>query len=155
AYKARTLLARRNLVADVASGLQSADLRTRESSRLVLASMDRAQTNAVLNKLPPAERQKLGSGGEEEQPVPTGSRQGDRYYVKAEWDPGSARTVDCLTRYFNELLVARRTLETERKVMRGRRERLVYGYSRGQAVSVAHAVRACGAVASYVIPWKS
>jgi hypothetical protein len=154
ASKARALLSRRNLVADVASALQSKDVRAQQSARLVLASMDPAQASAVLNKIPAAQRPPVPAE-RADQPLPTGTRQGDRYYVKATWDPASGSIVDCLTQYFNDLLVARRSMDDERKLMRNRRTRLVYGYSREQATDVASHVRSCGATASFVVPWQS
>ena len=88
--------------------------------------------------------------------VPTASRQGDRYYVRASWptDASGAGIKKCLTAAFNEELITDRTLEKEAQVMeklKGRR--FVYWYSKEWAEYIARRIRKCGAEA-FIHIWR-
>src|SRR5439155_13043922 len=87
-----------------------------------------------------------------QQIAPTASPQGDRYYVKATWDPANASTVDCLASLFNKELITNRTLDQERSLMKNRKARLVYGYDKEWGVGIAGKIKACGGSAAYVHP---
>jgi hypothetical protein len=79
-------------------------------------------------------------------PVATGG--GDRYGLVARWDATNPEQVDCLTRLFNDVLeTGGRTLEQERVLMKGRSERLVYGYGRWWTTEIMRSVRSCNATA--------
>ena len=82
--------------------------------------------------------------------IPTASADGDRYYVKATWE-GEGEVFQCLTKLFNEELLAERTLRQEHQVMKqlgGRR--YVYWYSKNWALYIAHKIRQCGGNAIFV-----
>ena len=82
--------------------------------------------------------------------IPTASADGDRYYVKATWE-GEGEVFQCLTKLFNEELLAERTLRQEHQVMKqlgGRR--YVYWYSKNWALYIAHEIRQCGGNAIFV-----
>ena len=89
--------------------------------------------------------------------IPTGSPQGDRYYVRASWsilqdnmDRGLP-VVECLTRLFNEELITDRTLEKERKLMEQLKgNRFVYWYSKSWALSIAKKIEDCGGESAFV-----
>jgi hypothetical protein len=153
ASKARALLARYDLVPGLARALEGPDPRARDNARLVVEAMDPASADRVLQALPPGARERVEPGGD--QPVATGSSQGDRYYIRATWDPRSAPVVDCLTRFFNGALESTRTLADEQGRMAGRSDRLVYAFGREQALDMAAQIRKCGAAARFVVPWKS
>lgn len=82
--------------------------------------------------------------------IPTGSRQGDRYYIKAIWD----NRVDfhCLAMLFNEqLLHGGRSLVAEKsnmQKMNGRR--FVYWYSKEWVLFMAKEIENCHARAEFV-----
>ncbi len=154
AAKARNVINRYDLSNAVVSALLNKDTGAQKNARVVLGSMDQAQAQAVLAKLPPPQRNVV-QAPIDGQPFPTGSRQGDRYYVKATWDRQAEEIVKCLTHFFNEVLVSNRTLADEQKLMRNRKDRTIYGSSRDQASDMAAQIRSCGATPSFVVPWKS
>jgi hypothetical protein len=84
---------------------------------------------------------------------PTGSNSGDRYYVKATWDPEKNEVVSCLTRTFNQNLISNRSLNDERKLMQGLRERYVYWYDKEWAINIAKQIKMCGGDAQFVHPY--
>jgi hypothetical protein len=152
ASKAQVLLNRGgDLTSIVAKDLASQDLATQANARAVLKSMDTAQAEKVLKPLPAAERETLAPPALG-QPIPTGSRRGDRYYVRATWDPQKKPDVACLTSFYNGILVSNRSLADEQKLMQGRSSRLVYGYSRDQALEAANKIYGCGGNPSFVAP---
>lgn len=82
--------------------------------------------------------------------VPTGSSKGDRYYVQAEWDPGNQKVVNCLTKLFHYALIHNRTFEEEIRLMKGRKVRWVYWYSKEWALGIAEDINNCGGKTSFV-----
>ena len=83
--------------------------------------------------------------------VPTNSIAGDRYYVRAKWDPENEEQVNCLTDLFNKELAAGRSLDAEKAKMKALNGlRWVYWYSKDWAVSIAEAVEKCSATAVFV-----
>lgn len=84
---------------------------------------------------------------------PTGSAQGDRYYVRAKWNPENTHSSNCLTNLFNKELISSRSIQQESVVMKGRSERLVFWYTKDWAIQIAAQTRACGGTASYVTPF--
>jgi hypothetical protein len=83
---------------------------------------------------------------------PTGSSQGDRYYVRATWDPADEHEVPCLTQLFNDELASTRSVKAEAAKMKGRAERLIYWYSKDWAISISKKISDCGGKAQYVTP---
>jgi hypothetical protein len=94
------------------------------------------------------------SGEKQQILAPVGSEGGDRYYVKANWDPKDQKTAGCLTELFNKELISSRTLLEEQQMMSGRSERLVYWYTKDWALSMAEKIKACGGNASFPLPGK-
>lgn len=86
--------------------------------------------------------------------IPTGTREGDRYYVKAIWDRRNEKTISCLTKLFNSALISQRTSAQERelmnKMMEKRNYRVVYWYSKSWALQMARSIERCGAQAEFV-----
>lgn len=81
--------------------------------------------------------------------IPTGTNQGDRYYVQANWAKDDNKTLDCLTFLFNTELLSNRTLEEEKKKMKNG-WRLVYWYSRTWAIYIAEHIERCGGRAKFI-----
>ncbi len=101
ASKARALLDRGGgLNAIVVRDLSSPNQLTQANAKAVVQLMDSAQADQLLEPLPAAERKTLVPPPTD-QPLPTGSRGGDRYYVKATWNPKVVSVVGCLTTFYN------------------------------------------------------
>lgn len=83
---------------------------------------------------------------------PTGSAEGDRYYVRAAWNPNSQSATNCLTNLFNRELISSRSIQQEFVKMQGRSNRLVYWYTKDWAMQIANQVRQCGGSSEYVSP---
>jgi hypothetical protein len=156
ASKARALLARYDIEAEIARRLASDSGPATATARQIFSAMDPAQAKRVVVKLPAEARDRVAAvvPPANGQPLPTGSREGDRYYIKAQWEPKQRAVVDCLTTFFNHELVSKRTLTQEAALMRGRKERLIYGYSAQWARSAATEITKCGGRTSFVVPWK-
>lgn len=85
--------------------------------------------------------------------VPTGSARGDKYYVKATWNPKDDEVVSCLTKLFNDQLASQRSLADEQVLMKGKSERYVYWYSKEWALLMHERIKECGGDASF-IGWR-
>ncbi len=134
--------------------LVSADPLTRSEAEKLLFRVPTPAAVKLVSKLSSEVssqlKAKLESKENDLRVVPTASPQGDRYYVKAEWDPLESHTVGCLTELFNRELISSRTLNQERDYMRNRRQRIVYWYDKGWSLHMADEIRSCGAQASFV-----
>lgn len=155
ADKAKSLVDERfNLVAHLERELKSSDRSRRDSAIMLMLRMEPSRVVALVKELPQhlvAPYESLLSDRNQYQVlVPTASRQGDRYYVQASWEPASTQTVSCLTGLFNRELISDRTLDEEEELMRGRSRRWVYWYSKDWAMYIANGIRDCGARASFV-----
>ena len=85
--------------------------------------------------------------------IPTGTNQGDRYYVRARWSTGpeSEKIVKCLTSLFFDSLIHNRSLVDEQDLMkRLNGTRYVYWYSKEWALSMANKIVNCGGNANFV-----
>lgn len=84
--------------------------------------------------------------------IPTGSPQGDRYYIRADWDPENWEQVNCLAELFWSQLLAGRSLPAEKaimKVMEG--SRTAYWYSKEWAYFMKYEIEeGCEAQAFFV-----
>lgn len=82
--------------------------------------------------------------------VPTGSAQGDRYYVQALWSSKQQNTHECLTRLYNQRLISDRTIEQEHALMKKRTNRVVYWYDKRWSINIADDIEQCGAKAKFL-----
>ena len=83
--------------------------------------------------------------------IPTASEEGDRYYVKAEWDPDNEEQFNCLSELFKETTLAKRSAEQEKEWMKKLNgTRWVYWYSKEWAIGLAQGITECGGKASFV-----
>ena len=83
--------------------------------------------------------------------IPTGSSKGDRYYVKAEWDPENRNVANCLTNLFYRELIHNRTLKEEADLMKRKNgKRWVYWYSKEWALYIFEKIEACSSKAFFV-----
>ena len=91
-----------------------------------------------------------------DQPLPTRTKTGERYYVQVTWDPKSEKVLTCLSSLFNkELINARTSKEEEAIVRRKNGKRLVFAdgeSGKEWASSFAASIRECGAEASFTQP---
>jgi hypothetical protein len=158
ASKARKVLELGNAEKLLSDRLIANARRERADAESVLARLPDAEAAAVVQEVrarSPHRAESLETSMKNkstESLRPTGSAQGDRYYVKASWDPGEPGVVQCLTELFNRRLITRRTLEEEARLMEGRSSRIVFWYSKDWALEMADLIRGCGAEAEFVRP---
>jgi hypothetical protein len=157
ASKARSLLRRMDLSRVLAQDLTASDPKRSAAAEASLRRLDKTQALAVLQATDGTKSQHL-KGLEQKVAaeqgtgplIPTGSAQGDRYYVKARWQADQPATVACLTRLFNTELIDRPSIEKEAAFMKGRTERLVFWYSKDWAMHMADEIKKCGGQPMFV-----
>jgi hypothetical protein len=93
----------------------------------------------------------VSSGKKQTVLVPTGSEKGDRYYIKATWNPNDKAAVHCLNDLFNAELAGNLSLQDDAGKMNGH-ERYAYWYTKEWATSFSTKVVKCGGQASYSRP---
>ena len=154
ASKAKALAEKAGVDATLAAQLNSpkAEVRTAAQNAVFRVSPERA--GRILQQAPASERTRtlaseVQAGDKQRMLTPVGSAGGDRYYVKANWDPKNQRVVSCLTDLFHRDLMSARSLQDEQKLMAGRSERLVFWYTKEWALSIADKIDACGGKASF------
>ena len=159
AHKAKALVIDRfDFSSFVTAGLSSPDEKIQKNITTLIFRMDPKQAKFLLTRIPkevkiPSKEllmKEISEGYRSRVLIPTGSSQGDRYYVQASWNPEETKVVDCLTKLFNRELISNRTLEQETALMKGRNKRFVYWYSREWALYIYDKVEQCGANATFV-----
>jgi len=159
AYKAKRLINQRfdlekYLIDNLLSGYTK-----RMTAEKILFRIEKERALKILQQIPNKNsypwinelENKIQSGNYTKVLIPTGSSKGDRYYVKAEWDPQNSEVVSCLTILFHRELIHNRTIEEEVELMKRRKgNRFVYWYSKGWAMYIAKKIENCGANASFV-----
>ncbi len=155
AYRARHLLDTWNVDRKLAEALRTTNESARARGEQILYRMDPADASRVLSQTGETSnlqqlRSNVASGRKVQNLRPTGSAQGDRYYVKATWNPASQSTVSCLTKAFNDSLQGDRTPAQEKPAMSTRNTRVAYWYDKSWALGMADQITACGAEASFV-----
>jgi hypothetical protein len=83
-------------------------------------------------------------------PIPTYTVDGDRFYVKAEWNNKDENTIQCVGKAYADLWGG--TLKQQTELAKARSSRVVY-YKKDWAADMYRRLEACGAQASYV-PWE-
>lgn len=162
AYKARKVVegrydVQKTLVNKVASG----DDRQFEQSLKILQRVEPVQAMAILDSAYESGqtqnlskiaglREDMRADSRTRAVIPTASKDGDRYYVQAEWELEDTAVVECLTELFHAELVHNRTIEDERVLMKDRTTRLVWWYSKEWAIWMAEKIEACGATTEFV-----
>ena len=159
AYKARRLINKRiEIDPYLAEKLMSNNREDQREAEKVLFRIEKWRADRILNYIPESEdnprvnslREEIQHGQKTKVLIPTASSTGDRYYVKAEWDPEDEDVLTCLTKLFNRRLIHDRTLEQEYKIMRGRDKRWVYDESKEWALFIAREIEKCGGNTSFV-----
>ena len=83
--------------------------------------------------------------------IPTGSPEGDRYYVKILWDKEDDKQIDCLTKLLHQELLANRSIEAEKERMQKLKgQRWIYWYDKMWAIGMFDEALQCGAKPSFV-----
>jgi hypothetical protein len=104
AYKAQQLLRIAQFDAKMINDLGSKDEQTEQAAEEALFRMEKSRAQRILDRAPIPEAQKkrldneVENGARTRLPIPTGTSQGDRYYIQAEWNTASA--VQCVYRLF-------------------------------------------------------
>ncbi|UEM22830.1 hypothetical protein JL100_008820 [Skermanella mucosa] len=138
---------------EVESALVAAVSRMADEPDRAAAILARVEPPLALRVLARVQMPRLDAARITAQPqllVPTASSNGDRYYVKATWNPGDSQAQTCLTTLFNQSLVSNRTPEQESQMMANRSQRIIYWYSKEWALGIADSIRDCGARAEFV-----
>jgi hypothetical protein len=157
AYLARTALESAHVNEVVRALLNSDQPSERAAGEAILFRMDQAEARQIAGSLRPDSRNQrliaeVNSGARSINLRPTGSSQGDRYYVQASWPPADTRAASCLSGLFNDELINSRTLDAEKTMMAGRGTRLVYWYDKNWAIGIAQKISGCGGKAEFVSP---
>lgn len=155
------LINRFDLASYVSDELQSEDQQRLENVYKLLARIEGSQRKTLLSAV-----KKSGvkvpnrfDATKSRVLIPTGSLQGDRYYVRASWNwsipqknQGQDRnTFNCLTEVFNNALGKKKTLKKERIEMEQLKgKRFIYGYSKQWALRFVDRIVACGGKATFV-----
>jgi hypothetical protein len=157
AFKANQVLIQFDIEDYLTEQLGSNSSLARKQAEEVLFHMDKAQAVHIVSKVEANKGQhsnlsiaQIDAKSASLSVRATGSAKGDRYYVKAEWDPSKEETVSCLTNLFHKELYNSRTTDEETALMRGRRERVVYWYSKDWAIWIKGKIEQCGGRASFV-----
>jgi hypothetical protein len=139
------------------SELASQDRSRRQNAERILLRISRPHAQAILRKTDIGKYEDLSStandveSGKKTQILkPTASTDGDRYYVRATWNPNDQKTIACLTSLFNSALVTTRTPAQEDALMRGKSQRFVFWYSKAWAIHIADETVKCGGKAEFV-----
>ena len=159
AYKAQLLIQAMNIDTILAARLNSKNASTVRDAQQIIHRLDKVQAASVLKSVNIKQSDEMKRFAEDIlsgrglTPLkPTGSLKGDRYYVKAQWNPNDKKIVDCLTRLFNQELAERPSLQEEAKFMKGRSDRWMYWYSKEWALDIAKKIISCGGKASFGTP---
>jgi len=157
ASKARILAERSGAEAALSRLMSCPEPRIHAAAEQAIFRLPPDEAQRILKQAPSSARihslsTQVRSGEKQMMLTPVGSAEGDRYYVKASWNPTDEGTAGCLTELFNRELMASRSLEEERRLMSGRGERVAYWYTKEWAISMAEKIRDCGARASFPSP---
>ena len=82
--------------------------------------------------------------------IPTGSEEGDRYYVKISLDKENSEQVDCLAKVLHEELDDKRSIEEQKRLIETRGQRVVYSMNKGWAIHIFDRALRCEAMPSFV-----
>ena len=155
---ANSLLSRFDLASYIGDELHSKEENHLEIVKNLLSRFDNSRRESLLSTAEITDMAFL-TGIKPRVLIPTGSRQGDQYYVRASWNWNSSQenneqdieVFNCLTGIFNEELITERTLEEERILMeRLQRKRFVYWYSKEWALQIANKIENCGGESAFV-----
>src|SRR5262249_23695701 len=102
AYLARSAAQRAALDEAVRQALSAPNAEERQNAESIVFRMDPAEALGIVKALPPDSRnaefiRRVESGRESVNLRPTGSSQGDRYYVQATWPAANAAVSQCLS----------------------------------------------------------
>lgn len=158
AYFANELISKFDLIGYAKEELVSTDKKRRDAFIEMLFRIPPKIAMDLIGKLPPEtpipRKEKLVSDLEKKRKskilIPTGSKGGDRYYVKATYNPKKPKVVECLASLFNQELIGHeRTLAQEIQLMEKRSKRFVYWYTKEWALYITEEIEDCGAIASF------
>ena len=158
AFHARTLLTKHLDYMDFLFGVMISETIAPDQAQTILLRMPVPEALALLDSL----GSHHGSGWAEETAegiragelrcrvlYPTGSSEGDRYYIEANWDMDATESVECLSRLFSGEM-GRGSQEEEFEMLRHRSQRLLYGHSKHWALEMAERIESCGANSEFV-----
>jgi hypothetical protein len=160
AYKAKRIAEGLDVDTLLGTALISPDKQKRDTAENILFRIERGRAEKILRGVLARKGgdstklsrvlEEVKTGKKERLLIPTGSPQGDRYYVKAEWASDNQEVVACLTKLFKRTLISSRTLEQEEQYMSGRSMRYVYWYAKDWALTMFNSIQECGGKATFV-----
>ena len=158
--KSTVLAKRMDIDGYLVDQLSSDEKARRESAEKILLRISRVHAQAILRRVDVTKHEDLktvsqdvASGLKTQILKPTPSAQGDRYYVKATWNPSDQQGVKCLAQLFNTQLESARTIDQEQELMQGKNQRFVFWYSKDWAIQVSQGIRLCGGNSEFVHPY--
>lgn len=161
-YKAKRILTSLDFEDYLADKLDSdADWRFAEKILLRIEQREGREiirrAEAKGKRVPKALLKEIASSAKTNVLVPTWAPDGDRYYVKATWDPTDKKVESCLRDLFHSELAGgpTRSLEQEAEIMKRKHgERYVY-WDKDFALYIAGKIRNCGGTATFLNPtWQ-
>lgn len=119
----------------------------------LLLRLEAERVGAILSGLSPEKKQAIEEKLSHYIPtvlIPTGSKEGDRYYVKILWDKEDSEQVDCLAKVLYEELDAQQSIEEQKRLMEARGQRVVYSGNKGWAIHIFDRALRCKATPAFV-----
>lgn len=159
AYKANNLISNRFKIDNYLLEELLSDSESRNEATKILFRIEKIRALKILQNIPnnisyswlKKLKKEIKLGNKTRVLIPTGSSKGDRYYVKAEWDPENRNVVNCLTNLFYRELIHDRTLKEEADLMKRKNgKRWVYWYSKEWALYIFEKIETCSAKAFFV-----
>lgn len=158
AYKAERILQKVNLDAILIGQLTASDSATRDAAVLTLLRLDPPHATKILDaakSVPPSQikevKSLIAARPTPEPPIPTGSPNGDRYYMNISWNPDKPEIGRCVADGF----LAGPPVEPPRIQPNGvpvESELLVFWYTKQVAIEQSERARHCGARVQFVSP---
>lgn len=157
AAKATNLAKRADIDSYLVELLSSDNAEKRSEAEKTLLRISRPHARSILARVQTQEHEDVRrvsldiASGKNQVLKPTGTSAGDRYYVKATWNPANAKVVACLTKLYNQELETTRNLKDEQQLMQGKTQRYVYWSSKDWALSIAKDIKKCGGTPEFVL----
>jgi hypothetical protein len=158
AFKAQRLLAKADLDGILVGQLAAPDKQARDAAAQTLMRLEQPRALKIIDaakSAPPAQiaevKRQIAAQPAVEMPIPTGSPNGDRYYMNIAWSPANPEIGRCVADAF----LAGPPVEAPAIQPNGvpvNSELLVFWYSKDTAVAQSERAKRCGARVRFVSP---
>ncbi|WNM62487.1 hypothetical protein [Candidatus Nitrospira neomarina] len=164
ASKAKQIISRVDINRIVAMDLLSTDQTRRQVAKETLFRVEQKRAEEILEKAlevnrthttrPEAElndlAQKVQAGMKTRIIFPTGSVEGDRYYIRALWDSGREDVVVCLAKLFYPALQHTESLDKYTQKIASSQGWYIFAKEKFQIIRLAESAETCGASVTFV-----